>query len=371
MQEKTSLPKLNNGSKIIYGCVVGSYAYGTNVEDSIKETRWVYVQSAEDLFVNGYKAQILVDKYTIIYELTRILELAEKANPTILEILYSPKDCVLYSHKVFTYLLNMRREFLTKQCKYSFIGYAEDQLEKASGTKRVKWEKEDIDRKSILEYCYFVSNKLDPSLHHARFQSNSILKNFARSEIGRMGLSVVPHTKSLYNLFWDAATDFEGICKEEYATDIQVSVIPEKSNCVGLMYFDKESYNKHCENNRNYKNALVDDIMQCKVGYNPPINGKNLAEGLRIIDTAQDIAEFREVIVKRENAEYLKQVQKGIHNLEHILISAKREIERLKASFEHSTIPDKYPTPFILKVMNSSIRRELHGEFMKESEKTY
>src|SRR5688572_20255413 len=102
MQAKNTLPKLGNGNTIIFGCIVGSHAYGTNVEGSDIDKKWVYVQSPVDLFINGYKPQIEISKDEVAFELSRFLELAKKANPTILELLYSPEDCVLYRHPAWS-----------------------------------------------------------------------------------------------------------------------------------------------------------------------------------------------------------------------------------------------------------------------------
>src|SRR5688572_28602961 len=147
-----NLPDLGNGNTIIFGCIVGSHAYGTNVEGSDIDKKWVYVQSADDFFINGARPQINISKDEVAYELSRFIELAEKANPTILEVLFSPEDMILYKHKVFDMLIRQRKGFLTKKCKYSFGGYAISQIEKARGfDKKMNWEKDKIERKSVLD----------------------------------------------------------------------------------------------------------------------------------------------------------------------------------------------------------------------------
>src|SRR5688572_31031736 len=118
------LPDLGKGCKVIFGAIVGSHAYGTNVEGSDIDRKWVYVQSPMDLFINGYRQQVEIGKDEVAFELSRFLELAKKANPTVLELMFTPDDCVIYEHPTWSLIRNLRKQFLTKECRWSFVGYA-------------------------------------------------------------------------------------------------------------------------------------------------------------------------------------------------------------------------------------------------------
>lgn len=45
-----------------------------------------------------YKEQINIDKDTCLYEIRRFLQLLCSGNPTMLELLYIPEDCILEKH---------------------------------------------------------------------------------------------------------------------------------------------------------------------------------------------------------------------------------------------------------------------------------
>jgi predicted nucleotidyltransferase len=87
--------------QIIFKAIVGSHSYGTNVEGSDIDFKGVYIQTPKSVLYDGYVPQIEVGKDETYYEVRRFLELCETANPTVLELLYSPEDCIIYEHPVF------------------------------------------------------------------------------------------------------------------------------------------------------------------------------------------------------------------------------------------------------------------------------
>ena len=85
------------GAKPLYLVIRGSHAYGTNVETSDTDYAGVFVQSMEDILGNKYTEQINDDTNdTVIYEVRRFLELLGSNNPTVLELLNTPEDCIIY-----------------------------------------------------------------------------------------------------------------------------------------------------------------------------------------------------------------------------------------------------------------------------------
>jgi uncharacterized protein len=364
MTQTNTLPNLGKGKTLIYGCIVGSQAYGTNVEGSDVDKKWVYVQSADDFFINGYKPQVEISKDEVAYELSRFLELAEKANPTILELLFSPKECVLYCHPVFEPVLRTRKSFLTKACKYSFAGYAISQIEKAKGLdKKMNWEKEQTTRKTVLDFCYFLDIMGDKD-DEAKYVARPMKEMFTLTKMRNMGLASIPHARDVYNIFHDAKYHFKGVVQDpETSNDISLSSIPNDAFCVGMMVFNKDGYTQHCKAYREYEEWLAKRNTQRYVdieSHGQKIDGKNLLHCVRLIETAQDIAEFGELIVRRDNAEYLKEIRHGKHNLDQLLGIARVKIEQLDALYKNSNLPDKVIEKEYIKDLNATIRRLLH-----------
>lgn len=144
------------GAKPLLIVIRGSQAYGTNLPTSDVDYAGVYIQSKDDIFGSKYKEQINDDKNdTVFYEIRRFLELVASNNPTILELMNTPEDCIIYKHPLYDNILKHSNEFITKVCAKSFGGYAIQQIKKAKGTdKKQNWEKDKVTRKTPLDFCH-------------------------------------------------------------------------------------------------------------------------------------------------------------------------------------------------------------------------
>lgn len=131
-------------SLIIYRCVVGSRAYGLDTYQSDTDRRGVYLAPAElqwSLF--GAPEQFEDDAAQSCYwELQKFLTMALRANPNILECLYSPM--VEKVAPLGEELLAMRAAFLSQMIFQTFNGYAMSQFKKIEQDLRnsgeIKWK---------------------------------------------------------------------------------------------------------------------------------------------------------------------------------------------------------------------------------------
>lgn len=115
---------------IIYRCVVGSRAFGLDTDSSDVDRRGIYLPPAElqwSLF--GVPEQLENEETQETYwELGKFLRLALKANPGILECLYTP--LIEEANDLARELLGMRRAFLSKLVYQTYNGYVLSQFKK-------------------------------------------------------------------------------------------------------------------------------------------------------------------------------------------------------------------------------------------------
>jgi uncharacterized protein len=129
---------------IIYRCVAGSRAYGLEVETSDTDKRGIYLPPAEMQWsLYGVPEQLENDETQETYwELQKFLRLALKANPNILECLYSP--LVEEADELAQELLSMREAFLSKLVYQTYNGYVLSQFKKLEqdlrATGAIKWK---------------------------------------------------------------------------------------------------------------------------------------------------------------------------------------------------------------------------------------
>ncbi len=114
----------------IYRCVVGSRANGLEQEESDIDRRGIYLPPAMlhwSLF--GVPEQLESPETQETYwELQKFLILALKANPNVLECLYTP--LVEYANELAQELLDMRSIFLSKLAYQTYNGYVLSQFRK-------------------------------------------------------------------------------------------------------------------------------------------------------------------------------------------------------------------------------------------------
>lgn len=115
---------------VIYSCVVGSRAYGLDEDSSDVDRRGIYLPPAEMHWSLYGVPEQLENKSTeeCYWELQKFLTLALKANPNVLECLYTP--LVERATTLARELLEMRSAFLSKLIYQTYNGYVLSQFKK-------------------------------------------------------------------------------------------------------------------------------------------------------------------------------------------------------------------------------------------------
>jgi hypothetical protein len=130
--------------RVIYSCVIGSQAYGLADSGSDVDRRGVYLPTAERHWsLYGVPEQLENDATQEAYwELQKFLVLALKANPNVLECLYTP--LVEQATPLAQELLAMKSSFLSRMVYQTYNGYVMSQFKKMQADLRnhgtVKWK---------------------------------------------------------------------------------------------------------------------------------------------------------------------------------------------------------------------------------------
>ena len=372
------------GAKPLYLVIRGSHAYGTNIETSDKDFAGVYIQTLEDILGNDYKEQINDDTNDIvIYEVRRFLELLGSNNPTVLELLNTPEDCIIYKDPVFDMILENRDSFITKICAKSFGGYAKQQISKAKGQdKKQNWEKDKVTRKNPLDFCYIHSGEYSIPLKKY-LEDNKLYQKFC-------GLSNIPHSKDVYALFYDRMSDmrfsekrpkwerflsnlnnrvkplgFKGISFED-SNQIRLSSIPKNlpdSYFIGYISYNKDGYSQHCKDYKSYQEWLEkrNEARWVDVkSHGQKIDGKNMMHCMRLMQMAREIGEGKGINVRRENAKELISIRKGEVDLETLINKVELEIKEIDNIFNESNLPEFVDLEMIDNLL-ISIRKKVYN----------
>jgi uncharacterized protein len=116
--------------RVIYRCVIGSQAYGLADAESDVDRRGIYLPTA-DLHWSLYGVPEQLENHETqeaYWELQKFLILALKANPNVLECLYTP--LVEKATPLAEELLGMRSSFLSRLVYQTYNGYVMSQFKK-------------------------------------------------------------------------------------------------------------------------------------------------------------------------------------------------------------------------------------------------
>lgn len=339
-------------TNLIFKCLSGSRAYGTNIETSDWDYKGVYVQPDNDILGFKYKEQIDVGKDESYYEIRRFVQLLQTANPTVLEMLFTEPDRVLLPWAI---IAAVKEKFLTKKCLLSFGGYAVAQLKKAKGlNKKMNWEKEKMVRKTPLDFCTVFkegrTGSLKEWLAHEAMDDQFI------------GLTKLDKMPNSYAIYYDwvghygkdlnkpiEAIGFRGVAFED-SNDVRLSSIPKGHKCETLMYYNKDAYSTHCSDYNSYQTWLENRNEQRYVDitdHEQKIDGKNMLHCVRLLTMCEEIVTKKTINVKRtDDVEHLKSIRKGEIDLNTLHEECQMKLDYLNQLYETSDLPETVSQDF-------------------------
>lgn len=382
------------GAIPLYLVIRGSHAYGTNVPTSDTDYAGVFIQSIDDILGNTYKEQINDDNNDIvIYEIRRFLELLESNNPTVLELLNTPEDCVIYKDPIFDEVLNNRDKFITKICDKSFGGYAKQQISKAKGQdKKQNWEKDKVTRKDVLDFVYVIEG--EKSIPWKVWNSN----DERQFEEKFCGVVNVPNARDVYAVYYDGLAKnmfseyvdeldrehlkrftkqsgkpmgfgYKGLINTGegenagVSNQLRLSSIPKGEEPICVITYNKDGYSQHCKDYKSYKTWLKERNEARWVdvhSHGQKIDGKNMMHCVRLMQMAREIAEGKGIVVRRSNAEELIDIRKGKVDLKSLIDGVESEIKEIDKLFEESNLPDSVDSKFISELI-LNIRKRIYN----------
>lgn len=370
---KYTIDKIKEDNLIIFEAIVGSKAYGTDLPTSDTDIKGVFIQPLDDIIVNGHINQVSDEKNDIVfYELGRFLNLIKTNNPTVMELLYTPEDCVLHMDPIFKNILDNAQKFLTTKCKDSFGGYAYQQIKKAKGyNKKINWEESNTVRKDPLDFCYIIEyHKSYPIKEYLK--DDYILQKYC-------GVVNVPNTKGIYALFFDSYAQYAfekltqrerihfledndihgymGIVKEDekgqiIGNDIRLSSVPKEAmghkglekEFIGNFFFNKDAYSVHCKQYKEYREWIENrnpERFNVNKEHGKNYDSKNMMHTFRLLNTAIEIVKENKINVRRPKNEIktLMKIRKGEYEYDNLVKDAESKIEKMDKLYENSDLP--------------------------------
>ena len=295
-----------NGNIVLLG-LGGSYAYGTNTENSDLDIRGVATHSAEDILTRkGFEQVVNEATDTTVYSLEKIVNLLSNCNPNTIEILGLEPWQYLYVSSIGQELIKNKDMFLSKRAVHSFGGYATAQLRRLSN-KAVRTVEQEQREKHILA-----------SIENARYSYPDKYFNYPEDSI---------------NLYIDKAIN------EDYDTEIFMDV--------NLKHYPLRDYKSMWSEMQN----IVKDYSKIGRRNSKAIEhdklGKHMMHLIRLYLMCFDILEDGKIITYRKkehdflmdirNGKYLDDNKQPTKEFYDIVDEMENKLNYLK---DHSPLPD-------------------------------
>lgn len=406
-----TIEELRKSGWIAYEYMRGSHMYHLNVETSDIDVGGVFICPKEMLYGlrATYQEQIADDKNdTVFYEFGRWIELLLKANPTALESLFAPKDCIVGEiHPAIQHIIDNRDMFVSKECFKTFYGYAVSQIGKARGLNK-KIVNPVTERKDILDFCYTFKK-----------QGSQPIKDFLKEHYldqKYCGLVNVPNMKDVYGVYYDFAAyfKFENKVQEErekimnsfritpgatdprfvlydilgedvdkriknkvffgYAgivhpdeitksNDVRLSSIPKGELPICFMTYNKDAYTCHCRDYRDYKEwEEKRNPVRYESNLNKNYDSKNIMHCMRLVRMAKELAQGKGFnVVRDEDRQYLLDIRHHKFEYDEVMEQLEKEKAEMELAIEQSTLPDHSDYEKINQLLIEA-RKKIYGE---------
>ena len=383
-----TIEELRNSGLIAYEYKRGSHMYRLNTETSDEDFGGVFFCPKKMLLgLRGrYEEQVSDSKSDVVfYEFGRWLELLLKSNPTVLEGLFAPEDCIVGEvHPAVRKILDNRELFLSKECFKTFYGYAVSQISKARGLNK-KIVNPVTERKDILDFCYTFNEQ----------GSLPIKKFFAENGLDQKycGLVNIPNMSdgdsSIYGVYYDFAAYFKfenidwardwyngnspykkffpsvseqlsiqkriedkeffhygGIVHPdeiEKSNTVRLSSIPKGEKTICFMAYNKNGYMRHCRDYKDYKEWEKNRNpvrYESNLGHN--YDAKNVMHCMRLVRMAKELAQGKGFnVVRTWDRDYLLDIRNHKFEYEDVMAQLEKEKFEMEEAIKSCTLPER------------------------------
>lgn len=383
-----TIEELRNSGLIAYEYKRGSHMYHLNTETSDEDFGGVFFCPKKMLLgLRGrYEEQVSDSKSDVVfYEFGRWLELLLKSNPTVLEGLFAPEDCIVGEvHPAVRKILDNRELFLSKECFKTFYGYAVSQISKARGLNK-KIVNPVTERKDILDFCYTFNDQ--GSLPIKKFLAeNGLDQKYC-------GLVNIPNMSdgdsSIYGVYYDFAAYFKfenidwvrdwyngnslykkifpsvseqlsiqkriedkeffhygGIVHPdeiEKSNTVRLSSVPKGEKPICFMAYNKNGYMRHCRDYKDYKEWEKNRNparYESNLGHN--YDAKNVMHCMRLVRMAKELAQGKGFnVVRTWDRDYLLDIRNHKFEYEDVMVQLEKEKLEMEEAIKSCTLPER------------------------------
>lgn len=345
-----NLDELKASKSILYECIVGSHAHGTSTPQSDLDIRGVFALPRECYPSIFQPQQEIGDEEQDIkfFELTKFLSLASECNPSVIELLWVPEDCIKRKTPAWDEIVKRRNIFISRKALNTFSGYAYAQIKKARGQNKMVMKEWPIEKPEKNDFCWIIPMGnghrlvgLPPTLPGRPIpikKTGWMLDVFNAAKL--------EHAPNIFRLYYydkKAKGVFRGdgmlVCEN-------IPIEDESDKFSGLLIWNEPAYEQALRDHQRYwtwKAERNEARWEGQDGSEFKYDRKNMMHCMRLVLSGKALLQTGEPIVRfeGEKLQFLKDIRAGKYEFDYIMGVVEEEMEGLKSLCDKSSLPEE------------------------------
>lgn len=323
-----TIERIKKRDMLLIDAFAGNRAYGLELNAEDRDIRGVFVAPAS--FLLGldeitYVSDAKNDQ--VYYELGRFVALLLLNNPTALEMLNMPQDCIRYRHGLFGLLTP--ELFLSKLCARSYTEYAQAQLKRLQLFHDLQTQKSSIQKKTLGDFCYIDTPD-------GTVPVREWLKQNGLDQTD-CGLKPVMHARDLFHVHIGQKGEYRGMFSN---SGLVFSSIPPSERPQAYMVFDNAefaAYSRELHEQQEWEEKRQREAAQGT----PGCDGNAFMNVIRVLTMGVEIAREGIIHTRREDAAELMKIRMGKYSYDHLMALARDKMAEVLQTFRKSSLPNE------------------------------
>jgi len=346
---------LKQSNYIIFEAICGSIAYGTNNPNSDVDLRGLFIwPKNERITLLDVPKEISNESQDIkYYELEKFLKLAADCNPSIIELMYLPEDCVKIKTNAMDKLINNRSLFISKKAYHTFSGYAFSMLHKAKSQNRFVNNPKSEERPTKEDFCFIIPSSKNEAVcdgliendeNYLRMPSRPIPLKKTKYDLSKYHCAGLEQTSNIYRLYY-YGNESKGVFRGDNMLTVEsIPFSDEETRFAGLLIYNEGTFNKELSEWKSYwtwRRERNEKRWQDQENGIFQYDRKNASHCVRLILSGKHILSHGEPIVRftGNDLQYLKDIREGKIQYEKLMNDIEIQMKELEYIYKESTLP--------------------------------
>ena len=279
----------------------GSHAYGLAGPHSDLDERGIYIVPPERYAGLGAIPNQISDAKGdhVYYSLRRVVELIAESNPTLMEIIFTPEDCILACSTVLQPLFSAKALMVSQALVRAKLGYAMGQIKKARGQKKWINQPQPETAPTAQQFCHWLPASIDAAGGALPGRPKPLTELPVPLEYCHVArVEHAGHWYRLYHLGAHARGVFRGgglpVCES-------ITKELEASSYLGLLMFNEQGFQRAKLDHHNYwrwRDERNDARWLAQEHGQLDYDAKNLMHCMRLLFSARNVLEHGAPLVR-------------------------------------------------------------------------